>query len=193
MPRREFHSVQQQSAHQNAEGEFKRVKMETDAIVTNVTVWLGSGVAGAEEFLSILRQPMTTNQSLSCWGWFHPRQLRFGAHDFFQLEEVRRCGVRKVDGDRWWNVFAAQACLVHALGLRLPWQVSTQLEEIVSLPAAHGEDVASLSMETVTMSNGSVTFFHNGVKVGHVLLPRMMTDCINPEAVELGQVCVCVA
>ncbi len=58
----------------------------------------------------------------------------------------------------------------------------------MSVPAKDGEDVASLSMETITLSDGYATFYRNDVPVGTVKLPRLMTDCINPEAVELGQV-----
>ena len=68
-------------------------------------------------------------------------------------------------------------------------QTSSQLEEVVMAPVKAGEDEMSLSMESMTLSGGSeLRFYHNGMKVAEVQLPRKMTDCINPELLELGQV-----
>jgi len=33
----------------------------------------------------ILRKPIQTDTSLTCWGWFHAPEFRFGAHDFHSL------------------------------------------------------------------------------------------------------------
>jgi len=30
--------------------------------------------------ISILRKPMQTDTSLTCWGWFHAGEFRYGAH-----------------------------------------------------------------------------------------------------------------
>jgi len=30
--------------------------------------------------IPILRKPMQTDTSLTCWGWFHSAEFRFGAH-----------------------------------------------------------------------------------------------------------------
>jgi len=40
--------------------------------------------------IPILRKPMQTDSSLTCCGWFHAPEFRFGAHDFhlFNLSEV---------------------------------------------------------------------------------------------------------
>jgi len=35
--------------------------------------------------IPILRKPMQTDTSLTCWGWFHSPEFRFGAHDFHSL------------------------------------------------------------------------------------------------------------
>ena len=39
----------------------------------------------SEMRIPILRKPMRTDQSLTCWGWFHAPEFRYGAHDFHSL------------------------------------------------------------------------------------------------------------
>jgi hypothetical protein len=33
--------------------------------------------------IPLLRKPMQTDPSLTCWGWFHAPEFRFGAHGTF--------------------------------------------------------------------------------------------------------------
>ena len=39
-----------------------------------------SSVDPAMKRIPILRKPMQTDTSLTCWGWFHSAEFRFGAH-----------------------------------------------------------------------------------------------------------------
>ena len=40
--------------------------------------------------IPILRKPMQTDTALTCWGWFHAPEFRFGAHDFHSLDPTER-------------------------------------------------------------------------------------------------------
>ena len=40
----------------------------------------------SEKRIPIIRKPMRTDKSLTCWGWFQAPEFRFGAHDFHSLD-----------------------------------------------------------------------------------------------------------
>lgn len=42
----------------------------------------------SSDYFPILRQPMSSGRSLSCWGWFYPPQLRYGGHDFYSPNSI---------------------------------------------------------------------------------------------------------
>ena len=53
-----------------------------------MTAWVevlpGADLSGLNR-IPILRMPMQTDTSLTCWGWFHSQEFRFGAHNFHSL------------------------------------------------------------------------------------------------------------
>lgn len=99
----------------------------------------------------LLRKPLATQRALSCWGWFHPAQFRFGAHDFHSLSENSGEGEEVVRG-----------------GGEAPGP--------------------GLSHEAVVVTNSTVAFFRNGQPLGSPQrLPRSITDCLTPSAIELGE------
>mmetsp|Transcript_58464 Transcript_58464/g.137275 ORF Transcript_58464/g.137275 Transcript_58464/m.137275 type:complete len:1840 (+) Transcript_58464:176-5695(+) len=111
--------------------------------------------------LSILRKPMRSHRALNCWGWFLTLPAGF--------PELR---------------FGAHD--FHSLN-----DTVADVEEVIALgDADNGAGVPEgvLSHEVLVVDGLVAKFYRDGKLLGSRTLPRPLTDCINPDPVELGDV-----
>ena len=133
--------------------------------------------------IPILRKPMRTDKSLTCWGWFHAPEFRFGAHGedcyvvmiLYSIVFYCRRTLRRRLTRAWGADF-------HSLD---PKEVEASVSAGLALEKG-------LTHEVLVSKGGNFTFYRNGAMVASVPTPRAITDCAG-DAVMLGDSAVALA
>eukprot|EP00960_Hanusia_phi_P053816 762467-Hanusia_phi.AAC.3 len=114
-----------------------------------LTAWINptSPVEGA-----IIRKPMPSDTSLSCWGWYYPSLFKYGAHDFHTTDSKQKVWEQVVQVNAEASGLTHEAIVIYQ-GTITFYRNGKQIQEPVNLP----RDITDCSGGNIELGNSQLS------------------------------------